>query len=680
MRRPAFFVSCCLTALAAAAAHGQAAKRPITLDDLARLRTVADPQRSPEGEWVAYTVRSVDVEKDKTNTDVWMSRWDGGQHVRLTSSPDGEGTPRWSPDGKYLAFLASRGDEDEKKKGAQVWLLDRAGGEAVKLTDVKGGVSDYAWSPDSQRLVLVVEPVDPDDEPDKKDGWKRKTPPPLVLDRYQFKQDRDGYLKRLYAQLAVFELVTKKLEVLTQETTDPADPAWSPDGQWIAFRSKRAHADPDRTGNHDLWVIAAKAGAEPRRLTQTLESEEGRPAWSPDGQTIAILVGDEDRYSAYDLTKLALVPAAGGTPKILTAALDRPVGDVAWTADGAALVFAFDDDRATHLGRVSAQGGPVERLTAGRQVVRDPSLGQDGGLAVIASSPHEIAEVAAFENGKLRRLSRQNEALEAELALGTTEDLTSKSADGTEVHSLLTKPAGFVAGRKYPTLLHIHGGPNGQDDYEFDFNRELFAAAGYVVLEVNYRGSSGRGQAFQKAIFADWGNKEVVDLLGAVDEAVRLGIADPDRLGLGGWSYGGILTDYTITRTTRFKAAVSGAGSLLQTSIYGTDQYIVQYETELGRPWETPEVWSKVSAAYLALGKVTTPTLFLCGEKDFNVPIAGAEQMYQGLKSLGVDTQLIVYPGQFHSLTIPSYQRDRLERYLGWWNRYLQPAPAGSVP
>ena len=237
----------------------------------------------------------------------------------------------------------------------------------------------------------------------------------------------------------------------------------------------------------------------------------------------------------------------------------------------------------------------------------------------------------------------------------------------------MPRPAGAADGAKLPTLLYIHGGPNGQDDYSFNFDRELIAASGYAVLEVNYRGSSGRGTAFQKAIYADWGNKEVQDLLGAVDEAVRMGVADPDRLGLGGWSYGGILTNYVIASDPRFKAAVSGASSSLQMSMYGVDQYVVQYEQEIGLPWKSKDLWTRVSYPFFRADKIKTPTLFLCGEKDFNVPLAGSEQMYQALRSLRLDTELVIYPDQFHGLTVPSYQRDRLRRFLDWWGKYLQP-------
>jgi dipeptidyl aminopeptidase/acylaminoacyl peptidase len=285
-----------------------------------------------------------------------------------------------------------------------------------------------------------------------------------------------------------------------------------------------------------------------------------------------------------------------------------------------------------------------------------------------------MSEVYALEGSNLRQLTKHNDKLVAELQLATTENFQSKSKDGADVRGLIVKPANYKAGTKYPAILYIHGGPNGQDQHSFSFDREFLAANGYVVLAINYRGSAGRGNAFQKAIHGDWGNLEVVDLLGAVDEAVRQGIADPNRLGIGGWSYGGISTNYTIATDTRFKAAVSGAGSSMQFTMYGMDQYIIQYDQEMGQPWKTPEKWMKVSYPFFKADRIKTPTLFMGGEKDFNVPIAGGEQMYQALKSLGVDTQLVIYPGQFHGLTIPSYERDRLQRYVNWFNKYLQPA------
>ena len=657
-------------------------KRAITLDDHSRIAAVGDPQRSPDGVWVAYTVSTIDADKDRRNTDVWMVKWDGSEQLQLTSSPDNESSPRWSPDNKYLAFVSSRGTEEERRRGGQIWLLNRAGGEAQRVSDFKGGVSDIQWSPDSTRLAFVADDQDPTDEPEKLDGWKRKTAPPIVIDRYRFKQDRTGYLKHLYSHIGIFTVATKEAKIITKGNTDDQSPSWSPDGRQIAFLSKRGHADPDRTSNEDLWIVEAREGAEPRQITKTADGEGGRPAWSPDGSRVAILISDNDQNTAYGMNKLVVVPAnppasAGPTtsPAVYMPSLDRAVSNVAWSADGQHLSFLLQDDRTNHLATVPAESpnGTPQRRSTGRRVLSSPSSGKDGNFAVLATEATRVNEVYALEGANLRQLTKHNDKLLSELQLATTEDFQSKSKDGAEVHGLIVKPANYRAGTKYPTLLIVHGGPNGQDQHSFSFDREFFAANGYVVLAVNYRGSAGRGNAWQKSIHGDWGNLEVVDLLGAVDEAVRQGIADPNRLGIGGWSYGGISTNYTIATDTRFKAAVSGAGSSMQFTMYGMDQYIIQYDQEMGQPWKSKDKWMKVSYPFFNADKIKTPTLFMGGEKDFNVPIAGGEQMYQALRSLGVDTQLVIYPGQFHGLTIPSYERDRLQRYLNWFNKYLQP-------
>lgn len=677
-RRPLLFSALLLSAFVmlfsgSVATQTAPPRRALSLDDLAKVRAVSDPQVSPDGRWVAYVVGAVDAEKDKRDSDLWMASWDGRTDLRLTSTPETSEThPRWSPDGNYLAFLTSRGDEEEKKKGAQVWLLDRRGGEAQKLTDVKGGVSDFAWSPDSARLVLAVDDPDPNDEPEKLDGWKRKTAPPIVIDRYHFKQDGQGYLQPLHTHLSIFDMASRKGEPLTSGTFSEEAPAWSPDGKAIAFVSNRA-TDPDRTEDSHVFVVDAKPGAAPRPLTTFAGPNGGRPSWSPDGTLIAYLQGDETKMSAYQLDKLAVVPAAGGPARVLTAALDRAVsGPILWSADGASLSAVVQDDRTTYVGRVASAGGAVEHLTTGRRTVSATSPRAAGGFAILTGTSTEPNEVQAFENGALRRLTHQNDAWLAGVSLVAADEFTSTSKDGTEVHGLMFKPASSSNGQRMPTLLNIHGGPNGQDEHSFSFERQILAANGYVVLAVNYRGSAGRGGAFQKAIFADWGNKEVMDLLGAVDLAVANGVADPDRLGISGWSYGGILTDYTIATDARFKAAVSGASSALQTSMYGADQYIVQYDTEIGPPWKSQDLWIKLSYPFFHADRIRTPTLYLSGLRDFNVPTIGAEQMYQALRSLGVDTELVLYPGQSHGITTPSYVRDRLSRYLAWFKKYLK--------
>ena len=666
----------CITLLLCVAAPSFAqGKRPLNPDDVFNLKEVRDPQRSPDGKWVAYSVARAVKETDKNDTDVWMVSWDGQQQIQVTSTPEGESSPRWSPDGKFLAFLSSR----QGARHAQVWLLNRAGGEAAKLTDIKGGVSDYAWSPDSKRLVLVVDDPDPNDPDDDKDKVKKdaepKTPRPIVIDRYQFKADVKGYLRGERSHLQLFDVAAKKAEPLTSGAFDEESPAWSPDGSQIAFIRRHGEGDVDKAPNHDLFVIEARAGAKEKRLTTTAADEGGRLSWSPDGRSIAFVVGDEPKYSAYDQNRLVTISAAGGQARVLTETLDRPVRAPFWTADGSILISVIDD-RSEHIARVPAAGGPVIKLITGRRVVTSFSAGADGGLAVIASTPTEVPEIYALESGKLRRLSHQNDEWAKDLLLGTTEEFAATAKDGTSVHGLIVKPPSFQPGRKYPTLLRIHGGPNGQDANAFNFEREIFAANGYVVVAVNYRGSNGRGSAYQKAIFADWGNKEVVDLLGAMDYVQTLDYVDATRLGIGGWSYGGILTNYTIATDGRFKAAISGAGSSNQISMYGTDMYITQYEAELGPPWKNQDLWIKLSYPFFHADRIRTPTLFMGGEKDFNVPLLGGEQMYQALRSLGVDAELVIYPNQFHGITIPTYKKDRLERYVAWYDKYLKPRPS----
>lgn len=684
---PAFLI-----ALAAAPAAPQTARRHVDVDDLFNLRTVSGPVMSPDGAWVAYTVTYADSTRDKRETNLWMTSWDGATTIQLTHTLGSESHPEWSPDGRYLSFLSARSDGGTAgsatgagaSEGAQIWLLDRRGGEAAKLTSIKGGVSDYAWSPDSKRMVLVVS--DTAVAPPLWDSvgakGKAKTPKPHVIDRYHFKQDVEGYLGPEHDHLYLFDVAGKKAEILTPGRFDESRPAWSPDGTQIAFISNHT-ADPDRNANTDVFVIEARVGAQARQLTTSPGNDgNARPAWSPDGTTIAYLQGGDPKYWAYDQPALAVVPAAGGTPRLLAPTFDRDVSRPVFSADGRSVLLLVDDDRATYLARVPVAGGAVDAMTSGRRVVRDLTISGrgDGHIALLATTPTRPPEVWALDGGPggtaggagtLRALTHQNDAWLADVQLGVLDGLEARAKDGNEVHAVFEMPAAVPAGTKVPMLLRIHGGPHSQNGWSFDLEREIFVANGYAVLSPNYRGSDGRGAAYARAIYADWGNKEVVDLLASVDAAVAGGRVDASRLGIGGWSYGGILTDYTIASDTRFKAGISGAGSAAQMSMYGHDEYIMQWDQEIGPPWKTPKLWDKISYPFLHADRISTPTLFMGGTNDFNVPVIGGEQMYEALKSRGVDTELVVYPGQFHGFTTPSYLRDRWLRYLAWYAKYL---------
>jgi dipeptidyl aminopeptidase/acylaminoacyl peptidase len=670
------FVKLSLLGLFSVALWAQPARHPFNLDDLARIRDVRDPQCSPDGRSVAYTVSSVDVKEDKTNSHVWMISLDGKDDRQITSSQDSESSPRWSPDGKYLGFTSSR---PGAAKGNQVWLLDRQGGEAFQLTDVKGNLESYEWAPDSKRLALLIGDPDPGAEP--AEAGKPKPPKPIVLDRYHFKQDIQGYLvSDRHTYVYLFDIATKKLDRLTTGKWDESAPAWSPDGKKIAFLGSH-EKDPDRDPYTELFVAEARAGSSEKELT-TIEDRatRSRPEWSPDGKWIAILATDEKKYEQYSMQRLALVPADGSGKATLVKAsadLDRGVSAPHFSADGQSISFLVTDDRSVYPARLKISGGSVERLAASPIVLNNPTVAA-ACSAVLSSTETKPAEVYAMEGGELRRLTHQNDALFSVIETVTAEEIGFKSKDGTEVHGLLYKPVGYVAGTKVPLLLRIHGGPNGQDQHSFSAEQQWFAANSYAVLAVNYRGSAGRGRKYSWSIAADWGHYEVEDLEAGLDYVIKTGVADPDRLGVGGWSYGGIMTDYMIASDHRFKAATSGAGVAFPIALYGVDQYAIQYDNEFGPPWKAFDTYVKVSYPFLHADRITTPTLFLGGDKDFNVPVQGGQQMYQALKSLGIDTQLIIYPDQFHGLTRPSFIRDRLERYIAWYDKYLKPPPVTS--
>ena len=640
----------------AIAAFSQRALNP---SDVYKIKSVSDPQLSPEGNWVAYVLSTPDSAKDKYDSDIWMINWEGTESIRLTASAEGENRPRWSPDGKYLTFLSSR----YETKASQIWKLDRRGGEAVKLTELKYGISDYVWSPDSKKIVVIIKDQESIDDKDKK-----KTTPPVVIDRYHFKSDGDGYLEHKRDHLYLFDVETKKLDTLTTGDFDEGTPVWSPDSKYIAFVSNRS-ADADRNANTDIWIIEAKKGATPRQLT-TWKGADTSPSWSPDGKYIAYMQSRLESFNIYDQPYLALIPVEGGKPVLLSQKVDRDIASPRWSADSKYIYTVMQDDRTSHIVSFDLAGNH-KAITTGEQVFYPVQGGTQNRWVAIASDAQTPNEVYTLENGNKKRLTYIHNDFLKQVKLATVKGFNSTSKDGTVVGGLLYWPAGKPTNEKLPLILWIHGGPTSQDDYAFDLTSQMLAAKGYAVANVNYRGSSGKGMAFSKAIFADWGNKEVMDLLGAVDHLVKIGAADPNRLGIGGWSYGGILTDYTTATDPRFKAASSGAGSALQLSMYGSDQYTLQYETELGVPWKNADKWMKVSYPFFKANKIKTPTLYMVGEKDFNVPAAGSEQMYQALKTLGVPTQFVVYPGQFHGITVPSYQKDRLIRWTAWYDKYI---------
>jgi dipeptidyl aminopeptidase/acylaminoacyl peptidase len=682
--RPLVLLILCLAAWSTRAQQPSPALRPITIADYFQIKDVSDPQISPDARWIAYTVSAPNLDEDKNASRIWMVPATGGDSIALSGEAVSSSHPRWSPDGKWLAFLSAR-DEGE----TQVWLLNRLGGEAQKLTDTAQGVDDFAWSPDSTRLTLVLrDPTDDElaaaaknkdkgSDGDSSKSKKSKTQKPWVIDRLQFKWDEIGYLDRRRKHIYTFDLSGKSLKQITSGDFDDDEPDWSPDGKLIAFTSNRSKPDPDATYNKDIWTVAADNTDKGAHLTQvsTNPGEDESPAWSPDGKWIAYSTQLDPKLFQYATKHIAISAASGGEAKVLTLSLDRMATNPHFAPDGKSVYFIADDDGTQILCKANLADGKITRPISGRFILYAFSVAKSGEIAAQITTADRPDEVYLSAGGKLERISHANDALVAQLKLSQAEYVKFKSKDGTEVAGYLYKPLDYASGKKYPTILRPHGGPVWSYYAEFTHLAQLLAANGYAVLLPNPRGSSGYGQDYCKAIWADWGNKDYQDDMAMVDYAIEKGIADPDKLGVGGWSYGGISTDFIIGQTSRFKAAISGAGAAEFISLYGHDHYQKDYYTELGYPWDNKALWDRLSPFY-KVRSITTPALFMGGAIDWNVPVLGGEQMYQALKALGKETALVVYPGEYHEFSTPSHIADRLARYLAWYNHYIKAEPA----
>ncbi|EED35317.1 peptidase S9, prolyl oligopeptidase active site region [Luminiphilus syltensis NOR5-1B] len=648
-------------------------QRSLTIDDLLALKSVAAPAISPDAGWVAYTVEAVDGEADESSTQIFMVSRAGDDVVQLTADDYSASSPRWSPDGRYLGFLAARGAEDDEPK-TQVWTLDRRGGEAQAYTAVDQGVSDFRWAPDGKGMLLVIRDktaADLERETAHEEG-RDERPLPHVIDRLEFKQDGVPYLDRSRTHIYAVRGRGETPLQLTFGDFDDSQPAWRPDGREIAFVSNRAD-EPDATQNTDIWIVSAVGDAssrKARRVTSNIGSDYA-PAWSRDGKQIAYVTVTEPDLIWYATNHLAIVPAAGGTARVLTAALDRNVIKPAFTPDGRGITFVLEDSAEQHLARYDLETGSIDRQVRGELIVEDYSQNLAGDTALTISVPHSPAEVFLLADDALEPLTRTNANVLSGLGLAEVNNVTFPSADGTEVEGFIFTPPDFRKGRRYPTILRIHGGPVSQYDFGFNAEAQLFAAEGYVVVISNPRGSSGYGQDYSAALFANWGVPDFEDVMAAVDYAIDQGYSDPDRLGVGGWSYGGILTNYVITKSDRFAGAITGASEVNYIANYGHDQYQYIWEAELGLPWENKEAWERISP-WEGVDKVVTPTLVIGGKDDWNVPIQNSEQLYQALKRRGIDTQLVVYPDEDHSIDRPSFRRDRWQRYLDWYDRTVR--------
>ena len=629
-------------------------------NDVYKMESVSRPKISPEGSWILYSQSKIDVAKDKSVSKLYMMSADGKETVTLTEQTKGVGNYQWSPDGKYISYLSKGKDEDN---GSQLFLMDRRGGEGIQFSDIKGEIEDYIWFNSGKKVVMVIKDFN------YADTAKSKLRVPYEINRYKFKQDYEGYLDNRNTHLYVFDISTKKLDTLTKGNYNESDVAISSDDSMIVYASNTT-VNPDKNSNTDLFLLSLSNKANPLQLT-TYKGANSSPVFSPDNTKIAFLQSSSERnYDMYDLAQLGIYDLKTKTATVVSKNYDRAFSSIFWSRDGQSILSLIEDDRKQNLVQFNLQSQKPVLLTNEMGVYSSMDMNHKGDIVFLYSNLETPNEIYSFQNKTTKRLTNLQDAFTSKLKKGYHKGFQSTSSDGTLVSGILHLPDSGA--KNLPLILFIHGGPVAQDDYSFDMTSRIYAEAGYAVATVNYRGSSGRGAAFTNAIYADWGNKEVKDIVGAADYLIKEGVADPNRLGIAGWSYGGILSNYTIATDKRFKAAVSGAGSSLMMSVYGSDQYIAQYEEEIGKPWENPKKWEALSYPFYKVKEIKAPTLFMASQADFNVPVIGAEQMYQAFKSEGIPTELIIYPNQNHGVRVPSYIVHRHNAHINWFNKYLK--------
>ena len=649
--------------------------RPYSPADLLLYERLSEPDLSPNEDWAAYVVSKKLEEKDAYESQVWLVDIQSRGATAVTAVPGGASSPQFSPSGEWLAVLADQEKEGEEPT-TQVCLLPlKRPGALACVSDAEDGVLDFAWAPDSQSLALVIEPdIDP-----LLDHIPEDTEAPIVLDRLLFKHDNAGYLKNTKQQIVLLSLDTKITTPLTSPHYDSVLPTFSPDGSRIAFVSKRG-ADPDRHENWDIYELDIETPSNLRKLTQST-GPDGDPSWwnrpiySPSGERLLYLDGGDAKDIWYALQTVGEVDLQTGRISNLSKPLDRNCTSPRFDAKGEAVFCLLEDDRSVQLAKLSADQGQPERLTPSGKVIHDYRVG-NAGILTLQSTINEPAQLFWQPKGQSSQQLTQHNAWVDERQPLVAGELIAKAKSGLRpsVHAVMLTPADSespVSEGPMPTLLHLHGGPVAQHQYDFDIEQHIMASAGYRIVAPNPRGSSGRGFDYQYAIWAKWGGPDGEDIRLITDTLLREGLADPTHLGVYGWSYGGMLTNYAITRDQRYRAAVSGAGISNMLGGFGVDHYIVAWEQEVGMPWDNLEGWLKLSYPFLEAPAIKTPTLFMVGEADFNVPAVGSEQMYQALRYLEIPTQLVIYPGQHHSFTVPSYEVDALVRHLDWFETYL---------
>lgn len=645
-------VFCLLFTAAAPAARAQTGP---TVDQLISLKRVGSPAISPDGRLVAYTIREANWDENAYETEIWLADVATGESRQLTNAKKSSSNPHWSPDGSLVAFSSDRSDK------TQIYVIRVAGGEAEAVTTNEDGVGGgFAWSPDGTFIAHTV--TDP-----KPDAWKERD---KKYGDFEI-VDADHRLTHLW----VIDLATKKPRRLTSGAFTVGSFDWSPDGKAIAF-DHRVNGDPSNGGTADISIVAVADGTIRPLVAQA--GPDSRPIWSPDGQRIAFSSAMGEPFHYFMNSRLAVIPAAGGPIVNLTADFDENPGPIAWLKDG--IFFSASQKTAAHLFALDPATRAVKQIMPWKdRVVSGASLaGNVGAIAFIRSGPGEFPEVwvVSAMTGALKTLTNTG-AQVASWPQPSEEVVSWKSKDGTIIEGVLHKPADFQAGKRYPLLVVIHGGPTGiSRPVPFGsttvYPIDIWLNRGALVLEPNYRGSAGYGEKFRSLNVRNLGIGDAWDVISGIDHLVAQGLVDNDRVGTMGWSQGGYISAFLTTHdSARFKAVSVGAGiSNWMTYYVNTDIHPFTQQYLKATPWDDPKIYADTSPmTYIKQAKA--PTLIQHGELDRRVPIPNAFELYQGLQDVGVPTKLVVYKGFGHGLTKPKAHRAAMEHNLEWFGKYV---------
>jgi len=626
-------------------------KKELTPESFLELRSLQDPQYSPDGSRIAFVV-SDPLKGDKRARHIWIHDKSAGVTRQLTYSEKSETYPRWSPDGKRLAFLSNRGEEQ------QIYLLRMDGGEAIPLTKAKASVSALAWSPDGNSIAYLASDAKTESE-EKKEKDKDDA---RVVD----KDDK-------HARLRLIELSKPDASKQEERALTPADwkveeLAWAPDGQSLVLHAtKKPASDQHTDGIYRVWL---------RGRTEELREPHGpigEVKFSPDGKWISFQAARDDGPDAPDLW---LLPADGGAARNLTgASLDREIAEYRWAADGSLTVVYVQGFR-NQFAQFTRQGEKTDLPNP--PINPGPfTISRSGEIAFVGQSATAPQELWLRDSsGASKQVTHINEAW-THYPLVAPEIYKYKSFDGLEIEAALLKPKDTGGKSKLPAIVLVHGGPTGNWEDSIEAWGQLLVARGYVVFYPNIRGSIGYGEKFVEMNRADWGGGDFKDVMAGVDDLIAKGIADPDRLGIGGWSYGGYMAGWAVTQTTRFKAAVAGAGMANLISEYGTEVGPAYDEWFFSTPYEHPERFLN-SSPFLFVRNAKTPTLILQGEADPIDPVGQSQELYRGLKRYGVETELVLYPREPHGFGEPKHRVDMQNRMLNWFDNHMKPTTTKS--